>query len=139
MGINLKAFSGLLMLLTTTALPATAQVANYQTTNDVFDRAFFRFDSNFYNNNTPQRQLDSLVGVGLNPHDSFTDNEIVADAELVNSVYRDVLAKQATEDPYLRTPDLPTPYDTSLLMSPRYNANKLKIGTEYRFETLSTR
>ena len=85
---------------------------------------------------SPKRQLDSFLGSGSGFSNSFPENEIARDAELVNTLYRDVLTQQSSNDPYLRTPDLPNPYDSSLLMSPRLNGNKLKVGTEFRFETV---
>lgn len=144
MGIKWQGFGGLLVLLvTSTAFPVVAvaqmQTDNYETTSDSFERAYFRHDPNFYDNGSLQRQVDSLVGPGGNFGTTFPDNEIAKDAELVNTLYRDVLTQQAMNDPYLRTPDLPNPYDTSLLMSPRYNANKLRVGTEYNFDTLISR
>jgi hypothetical protein len=138
MGIKFQSLSGLLILLAAgiafpSVVVAESETPNYETTNDVFERAFFRHDRNFYENGTPKRQLDSLLGSGSGFRNSFPENEIARDAELINTVYRDVLTQQVGNDPYIRTPDLPNPYDTSLLMSPRLNANKLKAGTEFRF------
>lgn len=138
MGIKFKTIASLLVFLATgIALPAIAnaesQVPNYESTSDVFERAYFRHDRNFYENTTPKRQLDSFLGSGSGFRNSFPENEIARDAELVNTLYRDVLTQQAMNDPYIRTPDLPNPYNTSLLMSPRMNANKLQLGTEFRF------
>jgi hypothetical protein len=109
------------------------------TPSQTIENAFFRHDPNFYDNGSLKRQVDSLVGPRGHFQTTFPENEIAKDAELVNTVYRDMLAQQSTNDPYLRVPDLPTPYDTSLLMSPRFNANKLQVGTEYRFETVQPR
>ncbi|WP_193193744.1 hypothetical protein [Nostoc sp. MG11] len=143
MGIKLKTLSGLLVLTVGIAFPsvvsAQTETPNYETTNDVFERAFFRHDRNFYDNGSFRRQLDSFLGPGSGFRNSFPENEIARDAELVNTVYHDVLTQQVGNDPYIRTPDLPNPYDTSLLMSPRLNTNKLKVGTEFRFETLPPR
>lgn len=144
MGIKFQTLSGLLVLLATgMGFPgiahADSEIPNYESTSDVFERAYFRHDRNFYENTTPQRQLDSLLGIGSSPRNSFPENEINSDAELVNTLYRDVLVQQAMNDPYLRTPDLPNPYNTSLLMSPRLNANKFKTGTEFRFDTSLSR
>lgn len=144
MGIKLKALSSFLVLLATGfAIPSVVagekETPNYETTNDAFERAFFRHDRNFYQNGTPKRQLDAILGSGSGFRDSFTDNEIASDAELLNTLYRDALTQQVSNDPYLRTPDLPNPYDTSLLMSPRLNSNKLKVGTEFRFENAPPR
>ncbi|WP_414579005.1 hypothetical protein [Anabaena sp. CCY 9402-a] len=140
MGIKFKSLSGLLVLLATgMAFPSIAnaesEVPNYESTSDVFERAYFRHDRNFYENTTPKRQLDSFLGSGSGFRNSFPENEIARDAELLNTLYKDVLTQQSMNDPYLRTPDLPNPYNSSLLMSPRLNANKLKVGTEFRFDT----
>ena len=141
MRIKLKTLGGLLVLLAAgIAFPSVAsaqiQTPNYETTNDVFERAFFSHDRNFYENGSLKRQLDSFLGIGSSFGGSFPENEIAHDAELLNTLYRDVLTQQVSNDPYIRTPDLPNPYDTSLMMSPRGNSNKLKVGTEFRFETL---
>ena len=113
MGINFKAVGGLLMLMAiTVSFPSTAvaetEIYNYQTPNEVFERAFFKNDPNFYGNNTLRRELDFILGVGL-LNNSFTENEIARDGELVNIVYRDVLQQQVGNDPYIRTRDLPNP------------------------------
>jgi len=140
MGVNFKAVGGLLMLIASTiSFPSTAvgetgtQTYNYQTPNEVFKRAFFKNDPNFYDNNTLKRDLDFILGVGLLKN-SFPENEIARDGELVNIVYRDMLQQQVGNDPYIRTRDLPNPYGSSLMMSPRVNAEQLKVGTEFRFE-----
>ena len=137
MGLNFKTFSSLLVLFATSIFPAvaTAQTATpgYETPNEVFERAFFKNDPNFYANQTFKPQIDWIVGPGSLFHNSFPENEIARDGELVNTLYRDMLNQQVSNDPYIRTPDLPNPHNTSLLMSPRLNPNRLKVGTEYRF------
>ncbi|MFH7028099.1 MAG: hypothetical protein ACHBN1_22525 [Heteroscytonema crispum UTEX LB 1556] len=139
MGLKFKPLGGLLVLLATIALPAAVsaqtETPKYETTNDVFNRAFFKNDRTFYGNNTFRRQIDWMFGPGSLFKNSFPENEIARDAELVNTVYRDVMNQQVSNDPYIRTPDLPNPYNTSLMMSGRLNSNKLKVGTEFRFET----
>ncbi|MEH2306205.1 hypothetical protein [Nostoc sp.] len=144
MRIKFKTFGGLLVLLAAgIAFPSVAfaqtETPRTETTSDVFERAFFSHDRNFYENGSLKRQVDSLLGSGSSFGGSFPENEIARDAELVNTLYHDVLTQQVGNDPYLRTPDLPNPYDTSLIMSPRLNSNKLKVGTEFRFETLPPR
>ncbi|MFN6513691.1 MAG: hypothetical protein RMY29_004195 [Nostoc sp. CreGUA01] len=144
MGIKLKTFGGLLMLLATgiafpSVVAAQTETPKSETTSDVFEQAFFRHDRNFYENGGLKRQLDSFLGTGSGFGGSFPENEIARDAQLINTLYHDVLTQQASNDPYIRTPDLPNPYDTSLMMSPRLNANKLRVGTEFRFETLPPR
>ncbi|MEH2139721.1 hypothetical protein [Nostoc sp.] len=144
MRIKFKTFGGLLVLLATgiifpSVASAQTETPKTETTSDVFERAYFSHDRNFYENGSLKRQLDSLLGSGSSFGGSFPENEIARDAELVNTLYHDVLTQQAGNDPYIRTPDLPNPYDTSLMMSPRFNSNQLKMGTEFRFETLPSR
>lgn len=143
MNMNLPRLSGLIVLLATTTFPVVAiaqtQPENHETINDVFTRAFSRYDKNFYDNGSLKRKVDSWFGPGGKFGTTFTDNEIAKDAELMNIIYNDILVQQSQNDPYLRTPDLPNPYNSSLLMSPQYNANQLKVGTEYRFEGLTSR
>ncbi len=139
MGIKFPALSGLLLLLaTSSAFPGVAQAetktAAPETTSNTFERAYFRHDPNFYKNGSLKRQVNYFTGSSKKFGAAFTDNEIAQDAELVNTLYHDALAQQSTNDPYLRTPDLPNPYDSSLLMTPRYNGNNLRVGTEYRFK-----
>ncbi|MFM7407543.1 MAG: hypothetical protein ACKO3K_13015 [Cuspidothrix sp.] len=136
--------SGLLVLLATSAFlisPAQAESepSNYETTSNTFVKAYFQNDPNFYENGSFKRQVEAFIGSPSRYGSAFTDNEIAKDAQLINILYQDVLAQQSTNDPYLRTPDLPNPYDSSLLMSPRYNSNKLRVGTEYRFQNLAPR
>jgi hypothetical protein len=142
--IKFQTFGSLLMLLATgIAFPSVAsaqtETPKTETTSDVFERAYFRHDRNFYENSSLKRQLDSFLGSGSGFGGSFPENEIARDAQLLNTLYHDVLTQQVGNDPYIRTPDLPNPYDTSLMMSPRFNSNKLKVGTEFRFETLPSR
>ncbi|MBD2298599.1 hypothetical protein H6G80_09845 [Nostoc sp. FACHB-87] len=138
MGIKFKSFGGLVVLLATGLIfpavaSAEADTPNYETANEAFERAYFRHDRNFYENNTAKRQLHNFLGNGSGFRNTFPENEIARDAELMNTLYRDVMTQQAGNDPYLRTPDLPNPYDSSLLSSPRLNSDKLKVGTEFRF------
>ncbi len=139
MGLKFKAYSSVLVLFTTisfsTVAAAQTRTPNYETPDDVFNRAYFKNDPNFYSNQSYKRQINLIFGPGSLLQNSFPENEIARDAELVNIVYRDVLYQQTSSDPYIRTPDLPNPYNSSLLSSPRFNANKLKVGTEFRFET----
>ncbi|MDD1413496.1 hypothetical protein MEN41_02150 [Dolichospermum sp. ST_con] len=139
MGIKFPILSGLLVLLaTSSAFPPVAQAETEtpppETISNTFERAYFRHDPNFYENGTLKRQIDSLIGLGRKFGHTFADNEIAKDGELLNTLYHDALAQQTTKDSYLRTPDLPNPYDSSLLMTPRYNGNKLRVGIEYRFK-----
>ncbi|AFY99739.1 hypothetical protein [Calothrix sp. PCC 6303] len=141
--LKLTTWSGLFALFAIACLPQVAvaqtNVPNYETASEVMERAFFKNDPDFYRNNSFKRELDWMLGSGSIFRNSFPENEIARDAELVNTVYRDLMTQQATNDPYIRTPDLPNPYNTSFMMSPRLNTSKLRSGTEFRFENIPQR
>ncbi|MDM9383226.1 hypothetical protein QUB80_21275 [Chlorogloeopsis sp. ULAP01] len=146
MALTFKALGGLLVMFTSAiAAPSVfaqeAQELNYEyeIPTEVIERAFFENSPNFYNGNNMKSEIDLILGPGSLFRNSFPENKIARDAELINIVYQDILYQQVSSDPYLRTPDLPNPYNTSLLMSPRLNANQLKLGTEYRFEEMQSR
>lgn len=142
MPLNLKALSGLLMLAATIGFPtiAAAQTeSSYQTPNEVFEKAFYENYPDFYNNDGLFREIDWILGPGSLFKNSFPEHEIERDAKLVNILYQDALKQQTTSDPYIRTPDLPSPYNTSLLASPRMKASQLQVGTEFRFDSLPPR
>jgi hypothetical protein len=142
MGLNFRAMAGFL-ILAAASLPSVAvaqdSAPNYETAGEVMERAFFKNSPDYYRNQGFKRDLDLILGPGSLFRNSFPENEIERDAELVNKVYRDVITQQAMNDPYIRTPDLPNPYNTSLMMSPRLNQNKLKSGTEFRFDAMPSR
>ena len=143
MGIKFQPWGGLLVVLATgvvfpSVASAQTETPKVYTTNETFERAFFSNDPNFYENSTSfKRQLDWILGTGAGFGSSFPENEITRDGALLHTLYTDVLRQQASNDPYIRTPDLPNPYNSSLLTSPSYNINQLKVGTEYRFESIS--
>jgi hypothetical protein len=143
MGLKFRRSSSFLVIFATIFFPGIAvadeSIPIYETPNELIERAFFKNDRTFYRNQTFLRDINWIFGTGSFFQNSFPENEITRDAELVNIVYRDLLSQQATNDPYLRSPDLPNPYNTSLLMSPNLNANQLKVGTEFRFETVPPR
>lgn len=139
MGLKFKTFSSFFVLFATLSFSAVAvaqtRTSSYETPDDVFNRAYFKNDPDFYNNQSYQRQFNLIFGPGSLLKNSFPENEIARDAELVNIIYRDTLYQQVSSDPYIRTPDLPNPYNSSLLTSPRLNASQLRVGTEFRFES----
>ena len=138
MGLNLRFMGGFCILMAASiGLPSVAlaetETYNYQTPNEIFERAFFKNNPNFYRNNSLGRDLDWILGPGISKN-SFPENEMARDGKLVNIVYRDIMQQQVGNDPYIRTRDLPNPYNSSVIMSPRMNTEQLKVGTEFRFE-----
>jgi len=98
---------------------SSAKPSDYETPADTFNRAFFKNDPNFFRNQSVGRQFDLIFGVG----NSFPENEIRRDGELVDTLYQDTLKQQGSSGPIIRTPDLPNPYNTTLLESPALNPN----------------
>lgn len=99
---------------TATAQPFQDDRIRYQTIPDAFERTFFSNDRNFYDNRSPVREIKALIG-------PFNDNEMISDGKAISSLYRKLLNQQTTSDPFIRTPDLPSPYDTTLLSLPPGN------------------
>ncbi|KOP27318.1 hypothetical protein AMR41_04755 [Hapalosiphon sp. MRB220] len=146
MALKFKVLGGLLIWFTTAiAIPALAQDKaqtsnnDYITPNEAFERAYFKNSPDFFSSITSQSDVNDIFGLGSFSRNTFPENQIARDSELIHILYRDVLYQQVSNDPYLRSPDLPNPYNTSLLMSPGLNANKLKVGTEFRFEQIPPR
>ncbi|MBW4599549.1 MAG: hypothetical protein KME29_08015 [Calothrix sp. FI2-JRJ7] len=137
MGLKFKLLSSLFILLAA-SVPSVAaaqeSAPGYETAADAMERAFYKNSPNYYRNQGINRDIDLILGTGTPFRSSFPEKEIERDADLVNALYRDVIMQQAMNDPYIRTPDLPNPYNTSLMMSPRMNQEKLRSGTEFRFE-----
>ncbi len=85
-----------------------------------FEREFFDNDREYYINRSLERQLDFLFGI----RNSFSENEINRDARGIHELYVEVLEQQTTSDPIIRTPDLPNPFNRSLLQIPPTNFNR---------------
>lgn len=130
MGVKFESLTGALAIFATVCISSTAkaqtspanQFAQYETLSDRFEQVFYTNDKEYSRNRSFLRQLDFLIGIGgLNK--SFVENEITADTKAVNVLYRDALLQQNSSDRVVRTRDLPNPYDTSILQSPRVDVN----------------
>lgn len=112
-----------------------------ETIGEVFERAFFKDSGDFYRNRSLQRQFEVIFGPGIPGRANFPELEIERDAKIINTIYNDVLYQQLYADPLIRTPDLPNPFNTSILVleregfSPTRFGNRVE-GTEFFFETL---
>ncbi len=95
---------------------------------EAVDDEFFDVSGDFYRQRTIPDQVRSLLGLGVPA--TFPDLAIEADAEEINELYKELLELQVASDPILRTPDLPNPYTTSLLLLPSYGANFDVVGPE---------
>ncbi|MEM7768936.1 MAG: hypothetical protein AAGA75_23865 [Cyanobacteria bacterium P01_E01_bin.6] len=87
-------------------------VREYDRVDEVFEDTFFSHDQNAYDNRSIFRQFTSIFGLG------FTENEIAKDGEAINELYVGLLEQQFSTTPRVRTPDLVSPYETSLTLTP---------------------
>lgn len=145
MNSNFKALISALVLLTTTTSFHPAVVAQTdiitrlrggrrESVAETFNRAFSRNDPTFFRNRSIKRQIDLIFGPGTLRRNSYPENEIRRDAELIDILYRDVLNQQVNSDPVIRTLDLPNPYNTTIRTSPRINVNT-QVEREIIFQT----
>lgn len=95
---------------------------------EAVDDEFFDVSGDFYRQRTIPDQVRSLLGLGVPA--TFPDIAIEADAEDITELYKELLELQASSDPVLRTPDLPSPFATSLLLLPTYGADFDIVGPE---------
>lgn len=85
----------------------------YPTISEQFNRTFFTYDKTFFENRRFPRSASWFLGLF-----SFPENEISGDGRVVNNLYESLLEQQVANDPTIRTPDLPNPFDASLLTAP---------------------
>ncbi len=145
MGLKFKNLIGVLVIVSAATSFHSAAMAQSslvtrlrggnETLSETFNRAFFTNDPEFFRNRSLKRQVDLILGVGSLSRNSFLESEILRDAKLIDIVYQDALEQQVSRDPIIRTPDLPNPYETSILLSPRVNVNNQVEESEAIFET----
>ena len=102
---------------------AIAQEARQRIDTDIFplvtsdvaeqmEEVFYTNDQPYYTNRGIPRQISTFFGIGL------LDNEINDDARLIHEFAEQLWEEQARSGPLVRTPDLPNPYQSSLLLEP---------------------
>ncbi|MFO8040563.1 MAG: hypothetical protein R6U67_14095 [Sodalinema sp.] len=91
---------------------------------NAFERAFLEHSRDFFTNRSIPSQIDSLFF-------AFPENDIARDGELLNVLYRDVMLQQLTNDPFMRTPDLANPYNTSIDTMNRSGQSSPIRGSEF--------
>lgn len=137
MGMRLKGLVSFFMMAATSTVFASAAVAEevvtvtpviIEPTEEAFERVFFTNSGNFYRDQSLNRQIDFFLGKGTLLRNSFPENEIARDARRTRILYNDAFKQQVSSGPLLRTPDLPTPYDTSLLVNPTLYLNRSTVN-----------
>lgn len=138
MRINFNKLSGILVIVVAATGfhgAAFAQNAAHtqpkadETLAETFERTFFNNDPNFFQNRSLGRQLNWMFG-----WNGFAENEINRDAAQVHDLLRTSLKQQTNSDRVIRTRDLPNPYETSILSSPKIEVNQGTQSNELIFE-----
>ncbi len=128
MQIRLKSLISALMLATAASVVALGTPAEARPTSrltresntipDVFVQEFFTDTGDYYYNREFFRQASWILGVGPSWRNTFPENEIARDGRRVRNLYYEVLNQQVSSDPVIRTRDLPSPYNTSVMSMP---------------------
>lgn len=80
-----------------------------------FNRAFFTYTGNAFENETILSQLNTIFGFNFYP-----EKQIALDGQLVDDLYKDVMQQQTASIPPVITRDLSNPFNTSLYENPSY-------------------
>ena len=137
MSMRFKGLISLLMIAATSTVFTSAAVAQEEVTvtpvsteplAEAFERVLYKNAGNFYENRSLEKQINFILGQGSLIRNSFPENEIIRDARLVRVLYNDALEQQVSTTPLIRTPDLPNPYDTSLLVNPSLYLNRSVVN-----------
>nr|WP_290221868.1 hypothetical protein [Trichocoleus desertorum] len=158
MGMRFKGLVSLFVLTTASTVFTSAAMAqeaaqeqvtvsdriSTESLNEAFNRVLYTNSGNFFREQGLLNQANTILGQGSIVRNSFAENRIARDARLLNILYRDALEQQVSSGPVIRTPDLPTPYNTSVLVNPsiyvnRLTSDALPTAGEFQFETLPPR
>lgn len=106
---------------------------NFQPFAEEFTRAATRTSGDIFRSQSLGGQLSSFLGIGFpwpGSINAFPETLITNDAKLLNQVYREGMLRQVSRDPIIRTPDLPNPYDSSILTQPAYGDLNLQTAPD---------
>jgi hypothetical protein len=84
---------------------------NVRSIPDAFENAFYGFRGRY-------GFRTSVTGEILQRFFLYPDNSIVGDGNRVEDLYREAMKVQTMSDPFIRTPDLDSPFNRSLLTDP---------------------
>ena len=106
-----------------TAKAQETEPTRYQPFAEEFNRAFRRASGDYFRNRQLGEQLGDLFGVP-----SFPDQAISQDNKNVHKLYRELMEAQFNSTPIIRTPDLPSPYDSSIMTAPASGIERPGFG-----------
>lgn len=131
MAIKFKNLGSVLAIATTIILASggtakaqeTEEPTRYQPFAEEFNRAFRRGSGDYFRNRQLAEQVGDLLGIP-----SFPDQAISQDNKNINKLYRQLMEEQFNSTPIIRTPDLPSPYDSSIMSSPAPGTDRPGFG-----------
>lgn len=120
MARKFQSFSGLLAIAVIATL-ASASIAKaeepkpttFQPLGQEFNRAFRGAHGDFFQNRSVFKQLGDFFGIVR-----FRERGITRDARKLNELYRELMEAQFSSTPIIQTPDLPNPYNSSVMTAP---------------------
>ncbi|ERN41636.1 hypothetical protein KR51_00018640 [Rubidibacter lacunae KORDI 51-2] len=88
-----------------------------QNLSDTFGRAITDRSRDGFSSLSYSGQLDNIFGISglIGGRGLYPENAIEFDARTVHILYLDGMQQQNSQDPIIRTRDLPNPYDSSLV------------------------
>ncbi|MBE9079501.1 hypothetical protein IQ241_19735 [Romeria aff. gracilis LEGE 07310] len=133
MGIQLKTvFSAAIAIVASTALipTAEAQIAPFEGPSvlQTLDEILFDRSDTYFENRSIGSQIDFILGPGGLDNAAFPELEIDDDAEALFLAYEELMTLQTLNTPTIRTPDLQSPYTTSILLLPLSQASNPTAG-----------
>ncbi len=146
MGDRFKSLAGALALTTASVVLASASAMaqtaesygvsddDYKTIPETVYEALNSESGDFYENRSLERQINSILGQGTILRNSYPENQIARDSLRLRAVYDELMAEQTVGDPFIRTPDLASPFDTSVQSLPASQAGSRVVGSELVFE-----
>ena len=123
----------------TVAAPSRAEPSQPVPLSEAFNDAFYQNARSFFQNRSIYSQINWILGQGSIIRSGYPDKQIERDVRGIHSLYEDAIDQQVASDPVIRTPDLPNPYDSSVMMMPPTNFNSPPLGSELNFETIPLR
>ncbi len=101
----------------------TEEPTRYQPFAEEFNRAFRRGSGDYFRNRQLVEQVGDFLGIP-----SFPDQAISQDNKNINRLYRELMDEQFNSTPIIRTPDLPSPYDSSIMTTPAPGTDRPGFG-----------
>ena len=140
--MTLKSLFGLAGISTIALLTGLCTIASaeedtnfYGTPAEALEAGFFQHGKNGLESMSLLEQWHFIVGTPDFPRGNYGEIAIERDNRNVNAVYQDAMEQQALSDPFVRVPDLPNPYSTSLMTLPSLQSGRV-LGTELVYDRL---